>query len=94
MEFKDYFMFGVFSIVGSTLGWLISEENSVKKIAAKGLAGLMIGMAIVPAFMPYFKLPMEVWYGVIAVSSVVGVDIIILLTKKMKEYLQNKIKTN
>jgi hypothetical protein len=92
MDFKNYLIFGILSVVGSTLGWLIStEELSPKKIAAKGVAGLMIGMIIVPAFMPYFALPTEVWYGIIAISSVTGVEIIILLTKKLDEFIKNKI---
>ena len=92
MDFKNYLIFGILSVIGSTLGWLIStEELSPKKIAAKGVAGLMIGEVIVPAFMPYFSLPQEVWYGIIAISSVTGVEIIILLTKKIQDYIKNKI---
>ena len=103
MDFKNYLIFGALSIIGSTFGWLIStEEISPKKTAAKGVAGLMIGLVVVPAFMPYFSLPNEVWYGIIGISSVSGVEIVILLTqkvleivnllaKKLLEFIKNKI---
>jgi hypothetical protein len=94
MDFKHYLMLGLGTIVGTTLGWLIGDEKSAKKITAKGVAGLMIGLIIIPAFMHYYDLPIEVWTGISAVASVSGIEIIVLLTQKLKEYLDNKIKTN
>jgi hypothetical protein len=44
--------------------------------------------------MKYFELPIEVWVAITGVSSVIGVEIIMLLAKKLKEYIDNKIKTN
>jgi hypothetical protein len=94
MNFKFYLLLAFAATIGSSLGFLIGDEKDGKKIAAKGLAGLMIGIIIIPAFMNYFKLPIEVWVAITAVASVTGIEIIILLTKKLKDYLQNKIKTN
>ncbi len=93
MNFKIYLYLAIASIVGSSLGFLIGDEKDGKKIAAKGLAGLMIGAFVVPAFMKFFDLPIEVWLAITAVASVVSIEIIILFTKKLKEYLDNKIKT-
>jgi hypothetical protein len=90
MDFKNYLMLGLGTIVGTTLGWLIGDEKSAKKIAAKGVAGLMIGCIIIPAFMHFYDLPIEVWTGITAVASVSGVEIIVLFLKKMKDYITNK----
>jgi uncharacterized membrane protein YfcA len=94
MNFKIYLWLAIASIVGSSLGFLLGNEKDGKNIVAKGLAGLMIGLIIIPAFMKYFDLPIEVWVAVTSVASVVSIEIIILLTKKLKEYIDNKIKTN
>jgi predicted MFS family arabinose efflux permease len=91
MDFKIYLMLGIGAIVGATLGWLIGDEKSPKKIAAKGVAALMIGLIIIPAFMRYYSFYIEVWTFITSVASVVGVEIILLLTQKLKDFI-NKIK--
>jgi uncharacterized membrane protein YfcA len=94
MDFKNYLLLGIGAGIGSLLAFLIGNETEAKKIAAKGVSGLMIGLLIIPAFMKYFELPIEVWVAITGVSSVIGVEIIMLLAKKLKEYIDNKIKTN
>lgn len=91
MDFKNYIYLAIASLIGSSLAFLLGEEKETKKIAAKGVAGLMIGLVIVPAFMEYFTLPIQVWTGITAVASVVGIEIVILLTKKLKSYINKKI---
>ncbi len=54
----------------------------------------MIGLLIIPAFMKYFDLPIEVWVAITGVASVIGVEIIMLLAKKLKTYINNKLKTD
>lgn len=80
--------------IGSLLAFLIGNETEAKKIAAKGVSGLMIGVLIIPAFMKYFHLPIEVWVAITGVASVIGVEIIMLLAQKLKTYIDNKIKLN
>jgi predicted MFS family arabinose efflux permease len=92
MNFKFYLLFGIGSILGTALAVLISDKISPRQLTAKGIAALLIGFFIVPAFMPYFDLPIEVWSGINAIASVIGVEIIVLLTKKLKEVINNKIK--
>ena len=94
MDFKNYLLLGIGAGIGSLLAFLIGNETEAKKIAAKGVSGLMIGLLIIPAFMKYFLLPIEVWVAITGVSSVIGVEIIMLLAKKLKQYIDNKIKTN
>ena len=94
MDFKNYLLLAIGAGIGSLLAFLIGNETEAKKIAAKGVSGLMIGLLIIPAFMRYFKLPIEVWVAITGVSSVIGVEIIMLFAQKLKEYIDNKIKTN
>jgi uncharacterized membrane protein len=54
----------------------------------------MIGILIIPAFMHYFDFPIQVWVAITGVSSVIGVEIIMLLAKKIKNYIDNKLNTN
>jgi len=93
MTYKIYLLLAASAIIGSLLGWLIGDEKEARKLAAKGVSALMIGTIIIPAFMKLIELPIEVWVAITGVSSVIGVEIIILLAKKLKEYIDNKIKT-
>jgi hypothetical protein len=80
------------NIIGTALGIVISEHISTKQLIAKGIAALMIGFFILPAFMPYFKLPMDVWLGINAVASVMGVEFILILITMLKHFLKQKTK--
>jgi hypothetical protein len=91
MNFKDYLLLAGGATIGSLLAFLIGTETEAKKIAAKGVSGLMIGVLIIPAFIHYFDFPIQVWVAITGVSSVVGVEIIMLLTKKIKNYIENKL---
>lgn len=94
MDFKNYLLLAMGAGIGSLLAFLIGNETEAKKIAAKGVSGLMIGVLIIPAFMKYFHLPIEVWVAITGVASVIGVEIIMLLAQKLKTYIDNKIKLN
>jgi hypothetical protein len=94
MDFKNYLLLAGGAAIGSLLAFLIGNETEAKKIAAKGVSGLMIGLLIIPAFMKYFDLPIEVWVAITGVASVIGVEIIMLLAKKLKTYINNKLKTD
>jgi hypothetical protein len=94
MDFKNYLLLAGGAAIGSLLAFLIGNETEAKKIAAKGVSGLMIGLLIIPAFMKYFDLPIEVWVAITGVASVIGVEIIMLLAKKLKTYINYKLKTD
>ena len=94
MDFKNYLLLAGGAAIGSLLAFLIGNETEAKKIAAKGVSGLMIGILIIPAFMHYFDFPIQVWVAITGISSVIGVEIIMLLAKKIKNYIDNKLNTN
>lgn len=94
MDFKNYLLLAMGSGIGSLLAFLIGNENEAKKIAAKGVSGLMIGVLIIPAFMKYFNLPIEVWVAITGLASVIGVEIVMLLAQKLKNYIDNKLNFN
>ena len=94
MDFKNYLLLAIGAIMGAILGWLIGDEKEAKKLAAKGVAALMIATLIIPAFIKLVELPIEIWVAISGISSVIGVEIIILLAKKLITYIDNKIKTN